>query len=48
MALQKELLRTWPAPKAQYAGARHVGVGQDRRFSTLHALSRVKQARFTI
>lgn len=48
MAGLKGLLTSWPAPKAQYAAARRVGVGQARRWRTLHALARLKQEKFTI
>jgi hypothetical protein len=45
----RRLLHVWPAAKvAEYALAGSVGVGQARRWSTLSALSRLKQAKFTI
>ncbi len=40
--------RIWPAPKAQYAVARRVSVGQARRWRALSERARIKQARFTI
>lgn len=44
----QRMLLSWPAPKPQYAAARTVGIGQARRWSTLSALARLKQERFTI
>lgn len=44
----RRLLLSWPEPKAEYAAARTVGIGQARRWCTLSELSRLKQSKFTI
>jgi len=48
LAGDKALLRSWPAPKPQYAAAGRVRIGQDRRWRMLHALARLEQAKFRL